>query len=182
MLQHLMLSKAQPHAPLHSNLGIRPGHGDANSTIGIHCDSECEWQLLVCLQQHLSHSHTAHFADKHPSEEVNFILPFTPMFDTNSLWIESGEGAGDFAPINMGPGNLASFYGNKWRHFNKINTSGQTRVSWDFRIVPMSKYVHRPHRTSLHSTRTFSVDEGGYYVYMTREGGVTPPPAFPLQE
>ena len=66
-------------------------------------------------------------ADRHPSEEVNFLLPFTPMYDTNSLWLESASGRGDFQPLSLQPGHFASFYGNKWRHFNKINTSGKSR-------------------------------------------------------
>ncbi len=86
------------------------------------------------------------------------------MFGSNSMWLESAAQRGDFAPLTAAPGQLAVFYGNAWRHFNRLNWSGQSRVSWDFRVVPMSRFQPHPNVTSLHSSRTFSVGPGGYYT------------------
>ena len=38
---------------------------------------------------------------KHPLGEVNIILPLTKCFDTNSIWVESIPGMGDFKPLTM---------------------------------------------------------------------------------
>jgi len=102
--------------------------------------------------------------DRHPPQEFNFILPFTPMFGSNAMWLESAPGKGDFAPLTLRRGALVAFHGNTWRHFNKRNWSGQSRVSWDFRVIPQSQFVPQGNVTSLHSSRTFSAEAGGYYT------------------
>lgn len=77
----------------------------------------------------------------HPNTEINFWIPVTKAFDTNTIWIESEPDKGDYTPVNMEYGQMLIFMGGLLTHGNKINTTGQTRVSFDFRVIPFSKYV-----------------------------------------
>ena len=76
----------------------------------------------------------------HPEGEINFILPVTRAFDTNAIWAESEPGKGDFMPMGWECSEFAEFNGNKCRHGNKINKTGVSRVSFDFRVMPIHKY------------------------------------------
>lgn len=71
----------------------------------------------------------------HPSE-VNYLVPQTAAFATNTLWIESAEGLGDYAPAEMRVGEYLRFDGANLAHGAKNNATGATRVSFDFRVVP----------------------------------------------
>ena len=50
----------------------------------------------------------------YPSQpnEVNFWLPLTVAYESNSLLVESRRGAEDFAPIQCGYGTMFRFHGN----------------------------------------------------------------------
>lgn len=73
----------------------------------------------------------------HPAE-INYFVPQTAAFDTNTLWIESEEGKGDYLPVELEIGEYACFNGVGLRHGAMKNASGRTRVSFDFRILPVS--------------------------------------------
>lgn len=98
----------------------------------------------------------------HPHGEENFILPLTDCYDTNAVWVESSPMKGDYAPVEMKYGNLFQFSGGKLRHGNKINNTKTTRVSIDFRVLPMSKYDENYPKTSATTGRSFTV--GSYYT------------------
>jgi hypothetical protein len=89
-----------------------PGH---SPTIGMHCDADYE---------------------RHEPSEVNFWIPFTRVFDSNTLWCESEPGKADFSPFELNPGEGMRFNGNTCRHFTKPNVTDCTRVSFDFRVIP----------------------------------------------
>ncbi|EKX50365.1 hypothetical protein GUITHDRAFT_104173 [Guillardia theta CCMP2712] len=80
----------------------------------------------------------------HQPSEINFWLPLSPVWDTNSLWIESEPGKGDFHPIELEYGSFCRFYGNQCRHFTKPNLTQKTRVSLDFRVVSETSGGHDP--------------------------------------
>lgn len=100
----------------------------------------------------------------HPPEEVNFILAITEMWETNSVYFESEPGKGDFAPLKLHWNQFIKIYANKLRHYNLLNTSGQSRVSLDFRIIPFSKYNPSTEGVSVHSHRRFLI--GDYFIKM----------------
>ena len=83
----------------------------------------------------------------HPSE-INYFVPQTVAENTNTIWIESEEGKGDFTPINVQLGQFARFKGVTLMHGAKKNRSGKTRVSFDFRIIPSSDWPGDPADTS----------------------------------
>jgi hypothetical protein len=123
--------------PNNTALGIR--NDDTNDRIGCHCDADYN----------------------HQPGEINFIVPITPMFDTNSVYVESEPGKEDFHPVNLSVGDVFCFYGNKCRHYNVTNTTGLSRLSIDFRIIPMSRYIDDWASASVHGKRPLTL--GGYF-------------------
>ncbi len=102
----------------------------------------------------------------HPEGELNFIIPLTKSEGTGSIWLESESGKADFESIPLEPGNLVSFNGNQLTHGNKVNETGKTRVSMDFRILPLSKYNESGTAESITTKTKFQ--EGQYYNRFTK--------------
>jgi hypothetical protein len=71
----------------------------------------------------------------HPKKEVNFLVPLTSMFDSNSMFKESKPGLRDFKFVNLKPGDMLRWDGANCEHGNIPNTTGVTRVSFDFRVI-----------------------------------------------
>ncbi len=128
--------------PNNTALGRR-AEESSDEQIGLHCDADYN----------------------HPPEEINFILSITGQEGTNSLYVETEPGKGDFRAIAIRAGEVFRFYGNKCRHHNKINRTGDTRISLDFRVIPGS-VVAGQGAVAVHSGRPFTAEEGGYYTLM----------------
>jgi ectoine hydroxylase-related dioxygenase (phytanoyl-CoA dioxygenase family) len=96
----------------------------------------------------------------HQDGEVNFWVPLTPVWGSNSLWIEETLGGRDYQPVVLKPGELLVFDAVNWRHGNMTNTTGSTRVSFDFRCVPLKSYVPSGLRT-VSAGRTLNI--GDYF-------------------
>lgn len=94
--------------------------GDTDACIGLHRDMEYG----------------------HQPGEMNFMLALTPVSGSNGLYVESAPGAADYRAVEMAAGGIFSFHGAGNRHHNQRNTTGTSRVSMDFRIVPLSRYDH----------------------------------------
>ena len=77
---------------------------------------------------------------RHPLGEINAILAITDMSDTNSVWRESLPNKGDFQPFALSANELVYWNGNTCIHGNKKNTTDQTRVSLNFRVIPTYAY------------------------------------------
>ena len=131
------------HLPNNTALGKRSDQGD-DVRIGLHCDS---WY-------------------NHPKEEINFILTITGQEDTNSCYIETQPKSNIFFPLKIQKGEFISFYGNKCLHYNMLNTTGKTRISLDFRVIPGSIYKDSLDE-AIHSKRKFIVGE--YYTVFKSE-------------
>lgn len=93
-------------------------------------------------------------------KEDNFYLPFTNAFDTNTIWVESEEDKGDFAPMNCNYGECIQWDGCNLTHGNKINNTGKARISVDFRVIKYSNYVPSEY-SSINTKIKFQI--GGYY-------------------
>lgn len=77
----------------------------------------------------------------HPVGELNFWIPLTEAWESNTIWIETSLGRGDCTPIpHLRPGQFLTFDAVRWRHGNVANQTGATRVSFDFRCIPLSRY------------------------------------------
>jgi hypothetical protein len=93
-------------------------------------------------------------------KEYNFFLPFTDAFDTNTIWVESEEDKGDYAPMNCNYGECIQWDGSNLSHGNEINVTGKTRVSVDFRVIAESNYIPSD-KGSINTNTIFAL--GGYY-------------------
>jgi ectoine hydroxylase-related dioxygenase (phytanoyl-CoA dioxygenase family) len=98
---------------------------------------------------------------KHPDGEINFCIAITKMKDTTAIWAESLPGKKDFFPMEIDYGEFFNFNGNKCTHGNKTNITKNARVSFDFRILPKSKYQFTNKKTSVTSKKKFVIGE--YY-------------------
>mmetsp|Transcript_30570 Transcript_30570/g.93562 ORF Transcript_30570/g.93562 Transcript_30570/m.93562 type:complete len:335 (-) Transcript_30570:44-1048(-) len=73
-----------------------------------------------------------------PPGSVNVWIPLTTRISpTATLHIESEPGAEDFHPLLPAYGEMALFDGRRCIHYTLPNRSGRTRVSLDFRVVPL---------------------------------------------
>ncbi len=97
----------------------------------------------------------------HPEGEINYIIALTNSSDTASVWVEEEEDKGNFEAMVLEPGKLVTFNGNRLTHGNKVNRTGKTRVSMDFRVLPISKYNKDKISESITTKTKFT--EGKYY-------------------
>lgn len=134
------------HLPNNTNIGKR--HNDISGCIGIHTDNDAG----------------------HPMHEINIIIPITEMYSTNSIYYEdmpnSIEKITSYNSIKLLKNQYYIGNLNQCKHYNKINDTGNTRVSLDFRVIPMSKYQYKDmvndYDKSITSGIKFRI--GNYYM------------------
>lgn len=97
----------------------------------------------------------------HPLEEVNIWVPITKAKGTATIHMESSYDAGDFYPIEVEYGQYLIF-DSALKHGNEVNIEGYTRISFDFRVIPLSKYKDSD-LSSINQKMKFTV--GDYYSY-----------------
>ena len=100
----------------------------------------------------------------HPVGEINFIYALTDMFGTNTEKVEKMPRLNEYESLELKKGELISFNGNLCSHHNMINKEGKTRMSFDFRILPLNYYDDKYDRITV--TKGAKYVEGGYYVRM----------------
>lgn len=77
---------------------------------------------------------------RHPLGERNFLVPITRMQGTNRLFVESVPGAADYRGMDLEPGEILYFDGNKCIHYNETNQESYARISFDFRVLTLKDY------------------------------------------
>jgi len=105
---------------------------------------------------------------QHPVGEINFTIPLTKMYDTNAIWVESFPAMCDYNPMEGENGDLFMWDGNRCAHYNKFNTTGYTRISFDFRILPNKFYDPNYSKTTATTGKKFLI--GHYYSCCKEEG------------
>jgi hypothetical protein len=99
---------------------------------------------------------------RHQPEEINVFLPITDAVDTSAIWVESAEGLKDYSPMNCLYGSAIIWDGANLDHGNKINQTGKTRVSLDFRIIPTRLFNYaESNRMSINNVLAMRV--GAYW-------------------
>lgn len=98
----------------------------------------------------------------HPDGETTFWLPLTRAFGSCTIIVESLPGLGDLHPVELDYGQVLQFDSVNCRHGNRMNTTGRTRVSFDFRVLPYSKYNPDNELASADQKLKFRI--GGYYL------------------
>jgi hypothetical protein len=103
----------------------------------------------------------------HQGGITNFWLPVTRALSTNSMWVESAPYRADYRPVNLIPGQYLQFDATTLRHGNRLNSTGKTRVSFDFRAIPLANY--RPSgRCSVNAG--IRLELGHYYMLLKADG------------
>jgi len=129
------------HFPNTAAIGKDPK--DPENIIGLHCDSNFG----------------------HNENELNLIIPITPMYETNSIYyeteIDSNMDPNDFENLTLETNQVFEVYFNKLRHCNKINKTGKTRISFDIRIIPYTKYME-----NLDFFQGTKFELGKYYIVL----------------
>lgn len=142
---HLVIQKTPNiRFSLPNNAAIGCDPKDPANIVGLHCDSD------------FGHHHT----------EQNFIIPITPMFESNSIYYEphinSQTHPNDFERINIQPDHFIHAYFNKLRHCNRINQTNKTRISFDIRVIPHSQY-----RENFDYFQNTKFELGKYYMVIS---------------
>ena len=108
----------------------------------------------------------------HQPNELNFWLPCTACYGTNTLWTESAPGRADYHPLELGVGKFVQFYGHQCDHFTLPNETGKTRLSLDFRVVPRSHFLeHYENSHHPNGRARFGID--AFYALLEPLGGPT---------
>ena len=133
-------------------------------------DEEIVYQKIPTFRVHLpgnvsvgefhkdKHYRNQEWADK--VQELNYFVPLTKAYGTNTIWAETEEDLGDFQEISANYGECVEWSASKLTHGNKQNLTSTTRVSFDFRVIPKSRYIDSEHLT-INTKIPFGI--GGYY-------------------
>ena len=131
------------------------------------------YQKIPTLRVHLPNNVSVgefhkdkHYRDKNWAEkvqELNYFVPLTKAYGTNTIWAETEEDKGDFQEISANYGECVEWSASKLTHGNKQILTSITRVSFDFRVVPKSRYIESDHLT-INTKIPFGI--GGYYEVM----------------
>jgi len=127
--------------PDNAAIGIDPK--DPDHIIGLHCDRQ------------FGH---------HPTE-MNFVIPITNMQASNSIYYEPFPNSNihptHFENLVLHTNQYLQAYFNQIRHCNRINRTNKTRISFDIRIIPFSKY--NEHLPDFKNTK---FELGKYYIVL----------------
>ena len=127
-----------------------------------------QYMESVVIPPHYDSDHLSN----HPIGEKNFIIPITSMKNTNTIFIESEPNKKDFKNINLEPGELLYFNGNKCTHYNEKNQENKLRISLDFRVITLKDYMNYILNFDLKKTNPRDIERkreptlmliGGYY-------------------
>jgi hypothetical protein len=101
----------------------------------------------------------------HQDGVLNVWVPLTPAYGSNSIWIERGPGTYFLRSWALGRGEALVFDGVNWVHGNRRNRTRISRVSFDFRLIPASRYQETNAR-SINIGRRLTLGE--YYGELSR--------------
>ena len=97
----------------------------------------------------------------HPIGEINFTYSFTDMYDSNTLLVEKMPRLEEYEKIVMKSNNICSFNGNLCNHYNILNETNNTRISMDFRVLPLNYFKNDNINCSISTNKKFI--DGDYY-------------------
>lgn len=96
----------------------------------------------------------------HPIGEINFTYTFTDMKNSTAILIEKMPRMKEYVKIESEENNIISFNANLCEHYNEINDTEKTRMSMDFRILPLN---YLPKNDVRSHTSNMKFVDGGYY-------------------
>jgi hypothetical protein len=127
--------------PNNAAIGFDPR--DPEHIVGLHCDS------------HFGH---------HPTE-MNFVIPVTNMFESNSIYHEPYQNSNiqptHYENLVLNPNQFLQAYFNQILHCNRINRTDKTRISFDIRVIPYSQY-----QENIEDFKGTKFELGKYYIVL----------------
>lgn len=103
----------------------------------------------------------------HSPKEVNYYMPMTSGYNTNTIWHESEPGKKDFRPMVVEYGDIVEWDGANCEHGTKINETNDTRISFDFRVLTLKNYHKFKPKESI--TKGTKLDIGHYFGILKQE-------------
>jgi len=103
---------------------------------------------------------------QHPFGEINHFLSLTAAEDSSALHVEENLGWNDFKPLNLQPAQSAILNTSVFRHGDFINSQGYTRVSIDFRAIPIDALNAQNTLKSITKSRSFDCSD--YFIKSDR--------------
>lgn len=97
----------------------------------------------------------------HHLNEMNFIIPITKMYESNSVHYETEIGSETYENLELEPNQMFRGYLNQLHHYNVKNKTGQTRISFDIRVIPYDKYME-----NLEYFKGTKFELGKYYIVL----------------
>lgn len=97
----------------------------------------------------------------HQDGAVTCWVPLTSAHDSSALWIEGSRDAQNYRAWDCKPGQALIFDSVNWSHGNMRNSTGESRVSFDFRMIRTSDYRDED-QVSVSAGRKLRL--GDYYV------------------
>tara|TARA_Y100000748_G_C15389606_1_gene446995 strand:+ start:203 stop:856 length:654 start_codon:yes stop_codon:yes gene_type:complete len=101
----------------------------------------------------------------HNTHELNFWLPFTDAWGTNTVWVGDPK-SNDHECMEVKYGEVANFDGANTLHGNKDNLTGKSRLSIDFRIFPMKYYDEDEQEEAVTITQKKRLIIGEYWTIL----------------
>lgn len=97
----------------------------------------------------------------HDEDEINFIVPLTAMYDSNSIYYETNIESNKFMNLKLDISQMFQGYLNQLHHYNKRNETKHTRISFDLRVMEYEKYMKK--REKFANTK---FELGKYYIVL----------------
>jgi hypothetical protein len=109
-------------------------------------------------------------AYSHPDGELDFWLPLTDVWGTNTVWVAQDVESDECTAVPVRKGQVLTFDAVNRQHGNVVNDTGVTRVSFDFRVIPLSRY-HPNDRKTINTGMRLVIGE--YFTLLPDDDGAT---------
>ena len=96
----------------------------------------------------------------HPIAEINCFYAINNCYQSSALQVERNLGFEDYVPLNLNPGQYALLNTSIYKHGDILNKTKKTRISMDFRFIPISKLTEG--RSSLTKAKEFNTNS--YFI------------------
>ncbi len=96
----------------------------------------------------------------HPIGEINCFYAINNCYKSSALQVERNLGFEDYVPLNLNPGQYALLNTSIYKHGDILNETKKTRISMDFRFIPISKLTEG--RISL--TKGIEFNTNSYFI------------------
>ena len=96
----------------------------------------------------------------HPIGEINCFYAINNCYQSSALQVERNLGFEDYVPLNLNPGQYALLNTSIYKHGDILNKTKKTRISMDFRFIPISKLTEG--RSSLTKAKEFNTNS--YFI------------------